>query len=208
MTDYSIVPTSTDGVTIYTDSWWNTYLRDNCAALWRYTAAGDFQIAASPTTLTAIAKPASTKVATMDGSKVFAWAASNTLPGMLHTSDMQTWEHDQSISGGWVDITYGTSTLTLTKTCTIFVAAGITGYNALRYSAGGAYLLRININGVDDSAYAFNGGITGGRNEALPWLAMALHVPSGSRTIQLQANMSGETDNIADGRLLALAFVE
>ena len=107
----------------------NTYLRDNMAALWPYTAAGDIAVADASNHLAVISAPASLSVFTMTSAGVASWKDRKNIGGALHTSALVTFAPNQDFSGAWADITGATVTLTLGVTCTIFVFASVVGYN-------------------------------------------------------------------------------
>jgi len=190
-------------------AWGNTYWRDNFAALWPYTAAGDVPYATGATSLTKLAKPSVDSVLKNTSSGVPSWLALTQLKGAMHAiGTVDFAPGGQSFASTWADITGATLTLTLAVTCTVVVIAQITGYNP---TTGNAFIVRGMVDGTGDAAanQVFNGGsTTAARNEALGYIYRATGITAGSRVVKMQCQANGSTNYVERGRLIALAFVE
>lgn len=204
MTTYTAVPTVSNG-----DSWsaaqQNTYLRDNMAALFPYSAAGDLAYASASNALSRLAKPSVDSVLKNTSAGTPNWLALTGLKGALHAiGGVDFAPGGQAFSGGWADITGATLNLSLSVTCTVIVLATVVGYQS---SSGRVFYVRANINGTPDtSVLPFNGYDL--RNEALPYLWYAGGVPSGTRTVKMQCSADTNTNYVERGRMIAAAFVE
>jgi hypothetical protein len=190
-------------------AWGNTYWKDNLAALWPYTAAGDISYAAGATSLAKLAKPSVDSVLKNTSSGVPSWLALTQLKGALHAiGTVDFAPGGQSFASTWADITGATLTLTLAVTCTVVVMAQITGYNP---TTGNAFIVRGMVDGTGDAApnQVFNGGSsTAARNEALGYIYRATGITAGSRIVKMQCQANGSTNYVERGRLIALAFAE
>ena len=187
-------------------AWGNTYWRDNFAALYPYTAAGDLAYAVSAGgALARLAKPSVNSLLKNTSAGVPSWLAMTAIPGTLHAKGTVSFAPRQTFSGTWADITGATFNLTLGVTCTILVFAVMTGYNA---STGRGFYVRGVVNGTADPAasFPFNGGEA--RNEALPYIYYATGVTAGTRTVKMQCQADTDPNVEERGRLTALAFVE
>ena len=193
--------TAVTGATIL-DTDWNTSMRDNLNAVWKYTAAGDTIVGASATTTTKLARPASTSIFQEDSSGVASWLPKINIAG-IHAKGTVDFSVNM-YAGGWVDVTGSTITLTLTVTCTIIVIAGGTGY----CDNTGYFEIRTVIDGTTDGFYSQNQGpsVAGGRNEYLSWRRYKTGVTAGSRSIKMQFTCTSGA--FFQGRLIVLAFVE
>lgn len=190
----------------YTAAQYNTYVRDNFTAIWVYTTAGDIAYASSATALARLGIGAATTVLGSNGSAP-VWTHSPPLAGMLHKSGSVDFSPGQSFASTWADVTGASLSLVLSYTCTVLVWAAITGYNA---TAGRTFYLRANVDGNTDSAptLSSNGGVTGGRNEALPYLFRIASIGSGTKTVKLQCQADTDPNVVTRGRMIALAFLE
>lgn len=191
-------------------AWGNTYWRDNFAALWPYTAAGDLAYAVSGSgALARLAKPSVDSVLKNTSAGVPSWLALTQLKGALHAiGTVDFAPGGQSFASTWADITGATLTLTLAVTCTVVVMAQVTGYNP---TTGTAFFVRGMVDGTGDAAanQVFNGGsTTAARNEALGYIYQATGIPAGSRIVKMQCQANGTTNYVERGRLIALAFAE
>jgi hypothetical protein len=202
---FTTVPTVSNG-----DSWsaaqHNTYLRDNMAALWPYTTAGDLSYASASNALSRLAKPSVDSVLKSTSAGVPSWLALTQLKGALHAINLVDFNPaGQSFSGSWADITGATTTLTLAVTCTVVAIAVVTGYNA---TVGRAFYCRAMVNGVADgsSTIPYNGGQA--RNEGWPYVYRATGVTAGSRIVKMQCQADSDPNVVERGRLVAAAFVE
>jgi hypothetical protein len=204
---YSIVPS------VSTNDTWsaaqnNTNIKDNFAALWPYTAAGDIPYATGASTLSKLAKPASLLVLTMDSTGVPVWQSCGNISGGLHTKGTVDFSPSQTItSTSLTDITGATLTLVTSVTCTIYVEANIVGYQA----TGGRTILLASVVGgvVDPNLIQSNGGDAAARNEALPYIYYATGVAAGNIIVKLQSKKDATANvYIHDGRLTAIAYAE
>lgn len=187
-------------------AWGNTYWKDNFAALWPYTAAGDISYAAGATSLAKLAKPSVDSVLKNTSAGTPSWLALTQLKGALHDIDLVDFNPGgQSFASTWADITGATLTLTPAVTCTIVVLAVVTGYNG---TGGRSFYYRAMVDGVADGAanLPFNGGAA--RNEGLPYIYRATGVAPGSRVVKLQCQADTNPNVVERGRLIAAAFVE
>lgn len=204
MTTYTAVPTVSNG-----DSWsaaqQNTYLRDNMAALFPYSAAGDLAYASASNALSRLAKPSVNSVLKNTSAGTPSWLALSQLKGALHTiGGVDFAPSGQAFSGTWADITGASVNLTLEVACTIVVIASVVGY---QNSSGYVFWVRSNINGAGDTGVLpYNGYQL--RNEALPYIWYAGGVPAGTRTVKMQCAADTDTNYVERGRMIAAAFVD
>ena len=188
----------------------NTFGRDNDAAYWQYTTAGDLVYATSVSTLARLAIGAAGSTLAVSGG-VPAWVAKYATPGLLHAKGTVNFAPAQTFSGGWADITGATLTLTTSVTCTILVIANVTGYNA---TDGRAFYVRSVVAGAADAGVYGGGNFNGGstalpRNEAFPYIYYATGITAAANVVKLQCQADTATNNIVtQGRLTAFAFVE
>lgn len=201
---YSVHPTVITGQT-WTASNQNTFVRDNFAALWPYTAAGDLAYANAPNTLARLGKGTAFQVLRMNsGATAPEWATST---GLHTRSQINFNPAGQSTTGtAFVDITGASVNLTLTTACTVLVFAVVTGYHN---TAGRSFSVRAVVDGTADPAaiHIFNGAEV--RNEALPYIYQVTGIPAGTRNVRMQ--FSGDASGTAfveRGRLIAIAFAE
>lgn len=134
---------------------------------------------------------------------------SNLVKGLI---DIQIAEStsEKEYSTTWEDHPGLTTTLTLSRTCTVLMFAVITGYVNTTV-AGYSFFVRGVIDGNADADYnKFNGSANPKRNEALPYIWFKTGITSGSKIakIQCQYATSGVNNYITNGRLIALAFAE
>jgi hypothetical protein len=175
--------------------------------LFPYAAAGDIAYRdPAGAYLSALAKPSVNSFLRNKSSGVPDYLATDNIPGLLHKSSSADFAPGgQSFSGGWADISGATLNLTLAYTCTIFIFATITGYNA---TTGRIFYVRGNINGTADASpnNQKNGG--GFRNEGLSYFYRLSGVAAGVRTIKLQCQADTDPNVVDSGRLLVMAYVE
>ena len=101
----------------------NSYVKDNLAALWVFTAAGDMMYATAATTATRLAKPAGNSVMTNNGS-VPGWTAAGASGTLAYSNGALT----------WLAAPGANSVLTHNATIPAWTAAGASG--TLAYSNG------------------------------------------------------------------------
>lgn len=203
---YTPHPTVISGMT-WTASNQNSFVRDNLAALWPYTAAGDLAYANAPNTLARLGKGTAFQVLRMNsGATAPEWATSTG----LHARAMVSFSPggQSAVGPTFVDITGATLNLTLTTACTVLVFAVVTGYNDV---VGRDFRVRAVVNGTADpeTNHNFNGGEF--RNEALPYIYQVTGVPAGTRNVRMQFSGTFDTSNtsfVERGRLIAIAFAE
>ena len=188
-------------------AWGNTYWRDNFAALYPYTAAGDLAYAVSAGgALARLAKPSVNSLLKNTSAGVPSWLAMTAIPGTLHAKNTVNFSPGgQTFSGSWADITSATLTLTLTVTCTVIVTAAVRGYNG---TSGRMFYIRSMVDGVADGSPSVMANGYDVRNEALPYLYYATGVTAGSRIVKLQCQADTDPNYVESGRLMALAYVE
>ena len=210
---YASVFTAVTGAT-YTAAQFNTYTRDNFAAVWVYTTAGDMVYAASSTTLSRLGKPSTSAdyYLHMTNAGVPTWQLGNQITGVLNNIGSVDWSpgSPQAFSGSWADISGATKTMVLAAGTTyrIVIIANVKGYND---TDGRTMPLRGVVAGTPDSGTTpGNGGSTSNpRNEALPYIYTVGGVASGSVVCKLQcAGDGGSTSNVSSGRMIVLAFAE
>lgn len=90
----------------------NTYGRDNDAAYWVYTTAGDMVYATSSSALVRLPIGAVGSLLVSTGSAP-SWVGKYNAPGLLNTKGTVDCSPAQTFSGTWTDITGATITLTL-----------------------------------------------------------------------------------------------
>ena len=206
-------------------AWGNTYWRDNLAALYPYTTAGDLAYGVSAGGALArlgltvggvmyggalapawLAKPSVDSLLKNTSAGVPSWLAMTAIPGMLHAKNTVNFSPGgQTFSGSWADITSATLTLTLTVTCTVIVTAAVRGYNG---TSGRMFYIRSMVDGVADGSPTVMANSYDVRNEALPYLYYATGVTAGSRIVKLQCQADTDPNYVESGRLMALAYVE
>ena len=205
-------------------AWGNTYWRDNLAALYPYTTAGDLAYGVSAGGALArlglsvggvmyggasapawLAKPSVDSVLKNTSAGVPSWLAMGNIPGLLHKKGYIDFEPGgQVFSGGWADISGSSFNLVLSYTCTIVVRAVVTGYNA---TTGRGFFVRANVNGTGDAGLlAFNGGDA--INRALAYEYYATGITAGTRTIKMQCQADTDPNYVQRGRMFAFAYVE
>jgi hypothetical protein len=207
--EYNIVPYMNTGDALPPE-WWNTYVRDNFAALVPFAASGDMWYADAPTTLAKLAKPSVTSVCSMDSTGVMAWALSSDMAGMLHTKGTVDFNPEQNFaSSSYADINDATLTLTTTKTCSIFVKANVVGYSDTN-DKGFFYVS--SVAGSVDAVIRGCQNIceTAPRNEATPYQRLVTGVAAGNIEVKLVCRTAGTGYNnyVTQGRMIAFAFVE
>lgn len=221
---YNIVPTVANG-----DSWsaaqHNTYLKDNMAALWPYTSAGDMPYATASNTLGRVAlgavgavmystgsapawlaKPSVDSILRQTGAAVApSWLALNAIPGLLHAKALVDYDAlSQVITGStWVDVTNGTVNIVTTRTCTIVM------YASGAFAGSNIGLVRAVIGGT-----AMTGGhprtFASGYNP-YGFAHYRASVPAGTITCKVQGQaLTGPSDTatFGIGKIVVQAFTE
>jgi hypothetical protein len=197
------IPTYTTNQLI-TASHANTYWKDNEAAGWPYTTAGDLAVATSATVLGIIGAPTVGQVlGYLDGT----WGAVRS--GGINDFAMTSKTQDQNFtSGTYADITDATVTLALTVTSTVVLLAVVTGY-ADTTNVGWSFSIAGMIDGtIDSGALPFNGSHNPQRNEALFYIHAKENVPAGNRIVKLQCKNTGTNNVTTNFKLIAIAFTE
>jgi len=204
---FTTVPTVSNG-----DSWsaaqHNTYLRDNMAALFPYSAAGDIAYASASNALSRLAKPSVDSVLKMGSGGVPSWLAENQTAGALNFIGSSEFSPGQTFSSSWANIVGAYVTAYLDVTCTVVVLATITGYNT---TTGLAFMVRATIDGTNDpgSYIPYDGGqTTGTKNETLPYIYVATGIAAGSPLVRIQCTGDGGTGYVERGRMIVAAFAE
>lgn len=192
---------------IYTDAQYNTNVRDNWAAFWVGTQAGDIDYYDSATTKARLAKPSVHSLFANDNSGIPSWIPTANV-SCYHTSGYVTFAPDSdSPSTSYTDIPGATLTLTLTATCTIlcmFTLMGFLGYPTV----GQRVNFRFVIDGVAYDYLQDNYSSVVIRNEIVFGIAMASSIAAGSRICKLQYKTIGNATHCTDGYLGALAFTQ
>ncbi len=201
---YQVVPTVATG-DIWSAANHNTYLRDNLAALWPYTTAGDVVYASSASALARLAAGAENQVLKV-ASGLPVWG---NVPGLIDIQIAKSTAEKQYTTSTWEDHPGLSITLTLPRTSTILMLSTVTGY-VTTAAVGYKMSIRGVIDGTADSGLDFNGSANPARNEALPYVWFRKGILSGSRVIKIQCKegQSGVDTYITTGRLVVLVFGE
>lgn len=208
---FTTVPTVSNG-----DAWsaaqHNTYLRDNMAALWPYTTAGDIAYASAANQLSRLGKPSVDSVLQNTSGGVLSWVAKTQLKGLLHAhTELDFYPNGQTTtSTSFVDVTGGTVNVVTTVTCTIVMLS----YGMIASgSAGIATHVRGSIDGVADTPTSSANSLpytTQGYYVPYSYMFRRIGVPAGTLTCKMQFR-SGNAANTAyydGGAIIALAFVD
>lgn len=195
---YVAVPTVATG-DLWTASNQNTYLRDNMAALFPYSAAGDIGVASAADMLGRLAAPASARQGIVsDPAEALKMAWQHILPVM----DYVTVANVSTSSTTMVDMTGATITLTLEAVSTVMLIAA--GYG---YAVGHTYYIQGLIDGV--SNYRWSAIKTVDICDipiALVYLRTG--VAAGNRVVKLQHKVSSGSSQVNYMNMIALAFPE
>lgn len=193
----------------YTAAQYNTNVRDNWAAAWVGTAAGDIDYYNSPITKANLVKPSVLSLLSNDGSAgagVFAWLAKSSVGG-IHTSGAVYFSPDLDSPGAWTYVTASNVHLTLTATCTILQLFTVKSYSNTT-ATGRVTQIRPVIDYQYGSAPG-NGSSNPIRIENQAGFLIAHGVPAGARDIWLEFNDdSGTHTHVVDGYNVAIAFAE
>ena len=137
---YSVLPTVATG-DLWTAANHNTYIKDNLAALWPYSAAGDIAVASSASALARLAKGNN-----YDILSVISGALSyKPLSDLIQFQTSDTIAADTN-SSSWIDVPNSTINLTLNATSQLFIClvgtasvASTGGELKVRLAAGSNY---------------------------------------------------------------------
>jgi hypothetical protein len=161
---------------------WNTHVRDNFAALWPYTAAGDLAYATSATTLTRLAKGLAGQFLKMN--------ASATAPEWAYAGGVKIDSFSNATPYSVVDLSAtrdmpnSSKAVTVTSTSTIITIGNIVMYGQGSYGLFDAYF---NIDGVDiSSGFMSSHAYQIGEYDTVTLLGIRTSVPAGSRTIKIR----------------------
>lgn len=209
-------------------AWGNTYWRDNLAALYPYTTAGDIAYGVSAGGALArlgltvggmlyggasapawLAKPSVDSLLKNTSAGSPSWLAITGIPGALHAKGKVDFSPGgQVFAGGWADISFASLSLTLGVTCTVVVRAYVTGYNS-NAGTGNGFYVRADVNGTPDAGtIPFDGSQTEVRNGLYAYEYYFTGVTAGTRLVKLQCQANGSSNIVERGRLIAQAFVE
>jgi hypothetical protein len=200
--------TAVTGAT-YQASDYNTGTKGNFTAVWVGTTAGDLDYYTSATAKSRLAKGTALQYLRMNSGATAPEWATLSIAGALHASGIVTSQTAQATSSTTlIDITLMTTTLTLTKPCTIVAAAY--GGHFMNYGLHPG-IFAISIDGTVDTY-----GMTSHRNTeyTYPYPCVTMWrvtgVAAGSRVVKLKfmTDNAGETLTFHSGRLIALAFAE
>lgn len=200
------IPTYTTNQLI-TASHANTYWKDNEAAHWPYTTAGDLAVADSATTLARIAAPTVGQVLGYLGG---TWGAVS--GGGLQDIQIATGNpnYQTFTTSSYEDVTGATVTLTLTTTCTVILFANVVGHVNSTTAGFGFSVLGL-IGGVaDTNNLPSNGSDNPVINQALPYFYAKKNVSAGSVVCKLQCKepAPGTDNRIQSFTMFALALQE
>jgi hypothetical protein len=219
---YTVVPSVVTGQT-YPASSYNTYIKDNIAALWPFTAAGDLAYAANATSLSRLAKPANTGILTNNSAGTVAWlnaAVANALKVVRVNAGGTAFElgaasiavfsfHDETAhsygTNTWRDMPNTSLAITLPWVATLICLGSIQEFGTGTY---GFFEACFNINAAD--VVGFNAARTYGQNavEMIPIFAIKTGVPAGSRTIKIRENSSAAGYTVNAKQYIVLAIAE
>ena len=189
-------------------AWLNQYLRDNVAALWPYTTAGDISYATSPTVLARLGKPSVESVLKNTSAGAPSWLSLASIDGRVHASGMITDTTNRTTSSAtFANVTGVTFNLVLTQICTIYAFA-YGNYGVDDYANVPTF--GISINGVDDAS-PISSMIPAGLTEPLfVTMTKASGIAAGTRAIQLRFRIPSGIDlvNIRQCRMIAFAVVD
>lgn len=162
---------------VFTAAQYNTYVRDNFAALWPYSSVGDMAYLSAPGVLSPIAKGANGSFLKINGSGNIIWATS----GIATASKQHASSHTYN-SSTWRDMPNSSGTIVLSQTSTIQVTAAIVNYTT---SGTGFRNFVVRINGVD-SGIQFSETYQSGQTITTTALGFAASVPAGTITIVIR----------------------
>lgn len=198
---YSAVPTVSGG-----DSWsasqHNTYLKDNLAALFPYTTAGDMAYATSSSALSRLAIGAAYKVLrTNAGGTAPEWSQSPFVVASLY--DATGYSYASTVR----DMPNSSGTITPLVTSTVIVAAQAEAYCGV----GNCWFqYRVRCNGVDSSNYSdlhYSNEV----KVSVPHFAIFTGVTAGAKTIllrELQGYGGAVSYTVTSKRWIAIAIPE
>jgi hypothetical protein len=204
MMAYTTVPTVATG-----DTWsaanHNTYIKDNFAAVWPGTTAGDMDYYTSATAKSRLAIGTSGTVLTSSGTAP-QWSATSALtntPGSVHAVG---WIETGAGSAGASYTDVVSVTLTTTKTCTIIAMASVNmnSSGASKYS-----YVRLSIDGTTNPS-GNNVGMTYGTSvQNADTNSQKTGTTAGSKVVKVQVSAdAAATTTIVGGSLIAFAVVE
>lgn len=199
---YNAVPTVATSDS-WTASQHNTYIKDNFAAVWVGTTAGDLDYYTSATAKARLAIGAAGRVLVSNGSAP-TWGVAST----LHAKTIANWDAgEQSITNtSYTDVTNATVGITTTVTCTIFMIA--TGVFATNFDGNRGWVAPM-IGGV---TLGDTGGVHTSSGVYVPFTTIYYRTGAtpGTITCKLQgrANAGGNAAIFERGRIVALAFAE
>ena len=202
----NVIPTYTTNQLI-TASHANTYWKDNEAAHWPYTTAGDIAVASSSSVLSRLALGDAYDALMVNSAGTgIEWSSG------IGVQDAQTVyvTPDQTFtSSSYDDVTGATVTLTLKSTCRILVLANVMGY-VNSTSAGFTFSYICSVGGTDDTATIGSGSENPQRNQEVGYHYLKTGVAAGSVIVKLRCKEPANgTDNyITSARLTAFAIAE
>lgn len=206
---YTAHPTVVTGQT-WTAANQNTYVKDNLAALWVYTTAGDIVYASSSTVLARLAKPASDSLLKNTSAGVPSWQAISGLgaliSGVIHakaTVDFNAGDQDIN-STTYTDVTNATVNIVTTRTCTIFMI----GTGTFAAGSGGERIIVQGVIGGTGSGDTVHTSMT----VYVPYTVNYYRTGVGAGTItcklQGKGNAAGNNGFFHQGRITVLAIAE
>lgn len=177
----SAVPTVSNG-----DSWsaaqQNTYLRDNEAAHWPYTTAGDMAYATGAADLARLAKPSVEAVMKNDNGGVPSWLTITQMFPVVATHNNAT-GHSYTTAVTWRDMPNSSASITPARTSTIVVFGIVVNYGSNTY---GERQFKFNIDGSDIDTHVSHESYQLNEWVSTPIIGFKTGVSSGSRTIKLR----------------------
>lgn len=200
---HSVVPLMATGDWIDA-AWVNQYLRDNIAALWPYTTAGDLAYASGAHTLARLAKPGGTSLLQNTAGGVVSWKTLADLFPVVATHYNATGHtYGSTIER---DMPNSSATITPAVTSTVAVIARVFAANA----AGNCWFTyAINIGGTVYNFTNFNYGA--GIGTQVVALAVKTGVTAGAKTVKLREKEgygAGLSYTVGHLEWLALAIPE